>query len=304
MYIQSTFVGAMKKTSIPVYDICSIDDHTGSRDLLIERFGSYLNKHYSNLHRPHRHSFFHLVLFTKGKGSHTIDFKRYTVKPFQIYFMVPGQVHSWHFDGETDGYIIHFNEALFSNFLSNKHYLTQFSFFSGYSEANVQQVPPAIQTEVLHIFEALLKEVSGKQQQYMDAICLQLLQLFILLERNTSAKKAKPVPQQKFTLLKSFQQLIDRHYRDIKLPKEYAELLYVTPNHLNALCQELLGKTAGELIRERIILEAKRLLTNAGMSVTEIAYDLNFKDNAYFNRVFRNSEGITPDEFRKRFINL
>ena len=60
---------------------------------------------------------------------------------------------------------------------------------------------------------------------------------------------------QKLILLKSYQQLIEKHYRTIRLPKEYAELLYITPNHLNALCRDLLSKTAGELIRDRIVLE-------------------------------------------------
>ena len=63
------------------------------------------------------------------------------------------------------------------------------------------------------------------------------------------------------------------------------------------------GKKAGDLIRDRVLLEAKRLLTNADMSVTEIAYDLNFQDNSYFNRFFKKNVGVTPDEFRKTFVN-
>jgi AraC-like DNA-binding protein len=111
------------------------------------------------------------------------------------------------------------------------------------------------------------------------------------------------VPPQKLVLLRNYQQLIERYFRTIRLPKEYAELLYITPNHLNALCVELLGKTAGDLVRDRLLLEAKRLLTNADMTVTEIAYDLNFRDNSYFNRFFKKNVGMTPDEFRKQFVN-
>ncbi|MBS1601630.1 MAG: AraC family transcriptional regulator, partial [Bacteroidetes bacterium] len=81
-----------------------------------------------------------------------------------------------------------------------------------------------------------------------------------------------------------------------------AELLFITPNHLNALCQELVGRPAGEVIRDRVLLEAKRLLTNAGMTATEIAYELNFQDNSYFNRFFKKYEGVTPDEFRKKYV--
>jgi len=148
----------------------------------------------------------------------------------------------------------------------------------------------------------MLIEVVESKEQNLDVIRLKLLELFITVDRSCASKKGKNVPQQKLTLLRSFQSLIDRHFRAIKLPKEYADLLYVTPNHLNALCQDLVGKTAGDLIRDRVLLEAKRLLTNADMTVTEIAYDLNFGDNSYFNRFFKKNVGVTPDEFRKQFI--
>lgn len=292
----------MAKAPLPVYDICTIDQHS-QKDLLVQRFGSYLEKHYHNLHTPHRHTFYHLVLFTKGKGSHTIDFEQYPVKPYQIYFMVPGQVHSWHFEGAVDGYIVHFNEVLFTSFLYNGHYLERFPFFSGNSRDGVCQLPPAVQEPIRGLFESMLVEVKEVKEQNLDMIRLKLLELFIAVERSCVARKDRAVPSQKLTLLRSFQQLIDRHFRTIKLPKEYAELLYVTPNHLNALCQDLVGKTAGDLIRDRVLLEAKRLLTNADRTVAEIAYDLNFQDNSYFSRFFKKNVGVTPDEFRKTFLH-
>jgi AraC family transcriptional regulator, transcriptional activator of pobA len=291
----------MAKASIPVYDICTIDVRA-LKDLLIERFGVYLEKHYQNLHRPHRHSFYHLVFFTSGKGSHTIDFDRFPVQPNQIYFMIPGQVHSWHFDGKVDGYIVHFDESLFRTFLQNGHYIEPFRFFSGNSKEGVCLLPVSSQPHITKLFEEMLVEVVKGKEQNLDMIRLKLLELFITVERDCVSNKGKNVPQQKMTLLRSFQQLIDKDYRSIRLPKEYADLLYVTPNHLNALCQDLLGKTAGDLIRDRVLLEAKRLLTNADMTVTEIAYDLNFQDNSYFNRFFKKNVGMTPDDFRKSFL--
>lgn len=85
----------------------------------------------------------------------------------------------------------------------------------------------------------------------------------------------------------------------LRLPKEYAALLYVTPNYLNAFCRHMLGKSAGEIIRNRVLLEAKRLLINADMSIAAIAYQLNFADNSYFTKFFKKYAGVTPEEFRK-----
>ncbi len=294
----------MGKVKIPVYDICALAKGTQPQQdsLLVERFGAYLNRHPHSLHHAHRHSFYHLVLFTKGSGSHTIDFTRFELTRGQAYFMIPGQVHSWDFKGSVDGYIVNFADSFFRSFLQNSNYLERFSFFSGLNEDCVCNLPPQVYDKVIGLFEDLLTEAGNNDglEVNMDMIRLLLMQLFITVERSCSSNTRKIIPQQKHLLLRNFRRLIDQHYLAIKLPKAYADLLYVTPNHLNALCQDLLGKTAGELIRDRIMLEAKRLLTSAHMSISEIAYHLNFQDNSYFNRFFKKNAGVTPDEFRKQ----
>jgi AraC family transcriptional regulator, transcriptional activator of pobA len=294
----------MNKEKIPVYDICSLskDKQENQNDLLVERFGAYLNRHEHSLHHAHRHSFFHLVLFTKGSGTHTIDFDRFLVKPYSIYFMIPGQVHSWHFEGQVDGYIINFSDSLFRSFLLNPNYLERFPFFGGISQESVCQLPTAIHQKTTQLFEEILANATHTSDGEMDMLRLLLMQLFLVVENSCKRNGKKAIPQQKQVLLRNFRRLIDQHYKSIRLPKQYADLLYVTPNHLNALCQDLLGKTAGELIRERILLEAKRLLTNADITITEIAYSLDFQDNSYFTRFFKKYAGLTPDDFRKQFI--
>ncbi|MDF2382598.1 helix-turn-helix domain-containing protein [Nostoc ellipsosporum NOK] len=291
----------MPRKKIPVYDICTLAHDQHQDDFFIERFADYIRRHYDNLHHAHGHSFYHLVYFTKGSGTHSIDFDRFDVKPGQIYFMAPGQVHSWHFKGDTDGYIINFSENFFRTFLLNPDYLDKFSFFGGHSEDCVCQLPPAIRDTAVDLFRQMLAQHTTADR---DMLRVLLLRLFLLVREHCTKKSAPGLPKHKQTLLTNFRSLINQYYKTIRLPKEYADLLYVTPNHLNALCQDMLGKTAGELIRDRIILEAKRLLVNADMSVTEIAYELNFQDNSYFNRFFRKYTGSTPDSFRKQYTHV
>ena len=302
----------MVKT-FPVYDIRAIDNDSARRGLLISKFGAYVEKHYQQLHAAHRHTFYHLVLFTRGGGTHTIDFVTYPVEPGQIYFMIPGQVHSWHFEGEVDGYIVHFNEELFTSFLDDRGYLERFHFFGGNSGDGVCALSPATLGSVVALFESMLEAGRGPEtegarwsggaandEMELDMIRIRLLELFILVERSDTRRKAGGnVPPLKLALVRAFKQLIDKRFRELKLPKEYAELLHVTPNYLNAVCHELLGKTAGDLIRDRVVLEAKRLLVNADLSITQIAYELNFADGSYFTKFFRKYAGVTPEEFRR-----
>ncbi len=291
-------MGSTKK--IPVYSIQSLQQEPLQRsDFQIEPFAAYLEKHYEHLHRPHRHSFYHMVLFTSGRGTHTVDFNRYEVQPFQVYCMTPGQVHSWHFTTVITGYVINFSDHFFRDFLLNPYYLERFPFFSGMGDHSVFQLPGILHKKITGLMEELLIETAEGEP---DRIRVLLLELFLLMSRDVAGKKNQAIPEQKKVLLQHLRRLIDANYKLMRLPKEYADLLYITPNHLNALCQDLLGVTAGELIRNRVLLEAKRLLTNVNMTVAEIAYELNFQDNSYFNRFFKKYEGITPDTFRNRFL--
>ncbi|WP_245562216.1 AraC family transcriptional regulator [Niabella aurantiaca] len=292
----------MQKEKIPVYSIRSLVQEPQQQiDFQVEHLSAYLEKHYEHLHRPHRHSFYHMVLFTSGKGSHTIDFHRFEVKSFQVYCMIPGQVHSWHFQSAVDGYVVNFPDHFFRDFLFDPYFLERFSFFSGVSTESVFQLPPPLRGKIPALFEELISCTSAPAAS-PDLGRILLLQIFLLIGGEITDQPAKSFPEQKKVVLHNLRRLIDMHYRSVRLPKEYADLLYITPNHLNALCKDLLGQTAGELIRNRVLLEAKRLLINADRTVAEIAYELNFQDNSYFNRFFKKYEGITPDEFRKQFL--
>lgn len=288
----------MTKDTIPTIDISKLDSNAPS-DVLVSRFAPYLNQHHRTLDIAHRHNFYHLVFFTQGSGSHTIDFTTFPLVPNQIYFMVPGQVHSWSFEGQIDGYVANFTDSLFQSFLLKGSYLENFSFFGGIAANGVINLGPELGSEVKVIFEKLIQR-AHKGPLALDMIRVLLLEMFILIDQNTLSDKAQSIPHYNYTLLSNYQKLIERNYINLRLPKDYAELLFVTPNHLNALCKAHLGMQAGELIRNRIILEAKRLLINLTLSVSQIAYSLNFNDNSYFTKFFRKHTGLTPEEFRRK----
>lgn len=216
-----------------------------------------------------------------------------------IYFMIPGQAHSWNFDDDPDGYIVNFSNDYFNSFLHNPSYLERFSFFNGSTDQQVLTIPDLVIVEISKIFEEILREGTDKQPFDNDLVRTLLLQVFIKIERITGAKKDVGADSYNHTLFRNFQLLISKRFKDLKLPKDYAKLLYITPNHLNALCKDIIGLSAGELIRAQVILESKRLLINLNLSIADIAEILNFTDPSYFVKFFKKHEGITPDKFRK-----
>ena len=286
------------QSNIPRIDINSLSEHKEDH-IMVSRFAEYLAIH-PNLTLPHRHSFYHLLFFTEGGGMHTIDFNHFEVKPYQIYFMVPGQVHSWNFEGKVDGYVVNFSNGFFKSFLLRPDYIDSFSFLTGDTQRSVINLENPAKDSIVALFEKLVSQSQSGFGLSADMTRLLLLQIFIQIELGYFSDEKNNFLLQNNVLLRNFRKLIERNFLKLKLPGEYAELLYISPNHLNALCKEHLGMQAGELVRERILLEAKRLLVNMDVSVSEIAYKLNFNDNSYFTKFFKKEVGMTPDAFRKK----
>lgn len=292
----------MSKQHLPVYSICSLTEAPQLPiDFMANRFDHYLDTH-KDLHFPHRHDFYHLVYFTEGAGSHSIDFVHFDLQPGQIYFMIPGQVHTWDFITPPNGYIVNFSEQYIHALINNTRYLDQFSFFSGIAASQVINIPAAETGVIEELFETIIREASAKQELSDDMLRIALIQLFILVSRHTAPAGHPQKSTYNSILLRNLQKLVELHYKEKKLTKDYAAMLYVTPNHLNALCKDATGRSAGELIRDRVILEAKRLLVNAQMSIAEIASELNFEDNSYFSKFFKKYTGATPEIFRKQLV--
>jgi len=291
----------MARSSYPVFDISNLAV-AGSGLLNADRFSRYLSGN-PHLNVVHSHTFYHLLYFTQGSGSQIIDFVKFPVQPGLIYFMRPGQVHHWQFEDSPEGYIVNFSPAFFDKLLINTAFLDHFPFFNA-NDVREQVLLP--DTEIQRHIVSLLKQIisekqSNKPGKYL-AITAHLINLFVTLSRDTHTYPAEQQPVSHHTVLfYDFKKLVEENFTTIRLPKDYAALLFITPGQLNNISKEIAGIAAGEIIRNRVILEAKRLLVNFNLTITDIAGQLNFADNSYFVRFFRKYTGLTPDAFRKAY---
>lgn len=286
-------------THIPTFSICNlINELNNEQDCVVLDLQKFISEKTDVVTSPHRHSFYQILFITEGSGEHFIDFKTHTIEKGDLFFLVPGQIHKWIFDKNTKGIVVNFNNNFFSSFLARANYLDDFPFFIGNGEYSKISLKNRYQ-EIIQLFDKIIAEYKLCLECSWDLLRLYLLELFIKGNRVVSAENHHQIHNKhQFFLLRSFEKLIEENYKTKKLPKDYAEMLFVTPNHLNALCQKTKGISAGELIRNRILLEAKRLLVNSSLTISEIAYQLNYQDNSYFSRFFKKNTGITPDDFR------
>lgn len=284
---------------VQTYSICNLlGNDRCTTEIVVTRLRSFIDAH-QEIVFPHRHDFYQIVLFTQGSGRHSIDFQHFTAAPHQVYYMAPGQMHTWDFDGSVDGYLINFNESFFTSVCHNPNFVRDFPLFSTIRGRPVNVLDMGCCAEVEQVFAQMLEEYERGSDFKMDLLRGMLTIILVKLSRAAPMVASGSASKHNLLLMRQFEQLIEANFREKRLPKEYAEMLFITPNHLNALANEITGQSAGVLIRNRVLLEAKRLLVNSDLMISQIADALNFDDNAYFTRFFKKYLEMPPEVFRE-----
>ncbi|MBS7232092.1 helix-turn-helix domain-containing protein [Flavobacterium psychroterrae] len=283
----------MNTNAIPVLTVGNI---LGEETLGITLFRHSV-KGRNEFEQPHKHDFYLVFFVEKGSGIHNVDFTQYKVKDNQVYFIRPGQVHNWSLDVDTTGFQLMLSPDVISIF-SN---LSSFPFF----EQNVPSCLSLTEKEFQH-FQNHLHEIelilADNDLLTKEIVLLRLHLLLKLLqegylkqfpEHDSSTKPEK--------IIKKFMALLDDNFNQESSVNFYADKLNITPNYLNILSQKYLKMPAGDVIKQRTILEAKRLLTSTDLSIKEIAYQLGFNDNGYFSKVFKKYVRKTPGDFKESY---
>ncbi len=288
---------------IPVLNISQFKESTPLNDVYINSFSNHIQLNKNLINNPHSHNFYLCVLFTEGTGTHEIDFNSYRINPGKVFFLKPGQTHFWKFETQPEGFII-FHSQEFYELKFLEHKLNSFPFFYSY------QNPPVLELEPKQLYELNLK-FQEAYSEYLKANLLRELKIvnclnniYIELTRayTVNINLEKLNSSNYSSILETLENLINTHFYKEKFPKFYAYELNITTKHLNRVVKKTINKTTSQLISERIILEAKRLIVHSHDNLSNIAYTLEFSDYAYFSKFFKSKTGMTPIDFRKKYF--
>jgi AraC family transcriptional regulator, transcriptional activator of pobA len=252
-----------------------------------------------NYKPPFRKGFYFVGLVTSaGKTEITYDNTNVTDLNSFLVFQSPNLIYSFLRANTARGYLIYFKPDCFSFF--KPEFEKEFPFFNvlhtNFFKLNQQKFAA---------FEAPFKEIITTYENVKDKInmvaSVKLLALLYQLKEFTTSfnqwEQGFVGTQQ--ILLQKFIQLVNNFYIEKRTVEEYADLLFVTPNHLSHTVKSVTGKNALSFINERIISEAKSLIKHTKMGIAEITYQLDFSDPANFGKFFKKNVGVTPLEFRK-----
>jgi AraC-like DNA-binding protein len=247
-----------------------------------------------HIDKPHKHDFFMIMLFDKAKGIHTIDFRDYPIGNKQIHILFPGQVHRWDIAPKTIGYQLMIDRVFFERF-------APYFRFTVANYMNHPVIPVTDQNFKLlkHEFDEIKHELSVPNS-LKEIISARAAVIAAIVSREAENFFADLKVFQSNPKLTKFNQLIEQFFKEEKLVSFYASKLNISANYLNILCKKNLNVSATQLIQQRVLLEAKRLLQSTDLSVKEIAFELGFVDHAYFSNFFKSQAGTTPTEFREK----
>ncbi len=248
--------------------------------------------------RPHRQAFYSMFWVTSGQGKHNLDFVGDDVQPNSLHFVGPGQVHYWELTQPLTGYTV----LIAPEFEVALDVLEQVNFFRTINGVSSLPVPNTDIDWFETVFKSLHTEYHfnafGRQLSIVAWLELLLVRAQRLAVPATTIQTAANAEQQ---LAYRYTELVEKNAIQQHKVDWYAAELAVTIGHLSKSVKSALGTTAGELLRDRLVLEAKRLLVHTDDPVADIARQLNFEDPSYFGRFFKREATVTPRVFRTQF---
>ncbi|KAB5486098.1 MULTISPECIES: helix-turn-helix domain-containing protein [Flagellimonas] len=287
---------------IPDLKLTQFHSHTLINQVYFNTFSDHVVLNHKLINTPHTHDFFLCVLFTSGEGTHEIDFGTYAIRPGAVFFLRPGQSHFWKFKSQPEGFIF-FHSRSFYELNFSGHALSSFPFYSSLQNPPLLHVHGISLKKLKALFKESLSEYQGSEPYREMKIANFINAIYIELARSYSSNidMHQLVSYKYAALLEQLQGLINIHFYLEKFPKFYANQLNITPKHLNRIVRDTINKTTQQLISERVILEAQRLIVHTADPLSQIAYTLGFSDYAYFSKLFKLKTGMSPMEFRNQY---
>ena len=258
--------------------------------------------------RPHYHDFFQASILS-GPGRLMVDFREKDVSGLTLFFVSPGQVHTVRPGPGMVGTIVSFTRDFFDGGSADAaRLLLEFPlYFAGDSPAWLSLDDPAspsaaaaADTESLRNIFRLLQREQDEAAPGASEIIRSLLRILLVKAARLHVRRAPASPRasRSAAIVREFHLLVEKHFLEETALAVYARRLGVGANHLNDVVRETTGRAAGDHIRQRRLLSAKRQLLHSELSVSEIGYRLGFRDASYFSRFFRRYEGVSPADFR------
>ncbi|SEI45515.1 AraC-type DNA-binding protein [Dyadobacter koreensis] len=254
---------------------------------------------------PHYKEFIKILYLPIGYKIR-VDFSIYETYQPTFLFISPSQYLEIETAGQEKGYFIFYNRDFYCIQIHDQEVACDGLLFN-----NIKNMPKVeISEDEQAFFECLLKEMI-QEFKLNDSSLEEMVRTYLkqLLIRATRSWKRQHLNEavtgqhSDLEFFRQFTRLVEEHYKSKHTVADYADFLCMQPKTITHKFNRLRLPQPNEVIKNRIILEAKRLLAHTRLTAKEIAYELGFNDPAYFSRLFMTKTGESPSGFRSHFLS-
>jgi AraC family transcriptional regulator, transcriptional activator of pobA len=249
--------------------------------------------------KEHLHTdLYQLFIIQSGEGILVSENREITLKSPCIITIPTNTLHGFHFQSDICGEVITFSESFLESILKNSpNLLMEINKLQHLSFSENKDFFKEIK-----VFEEMIRKELFEENIEKQTVVQSLFQLLFTHIYRFSVlvnESIKSSDNRTLRYFQTFQKSIKQSFQETKSIEEYAKELNITAVHLNRICQTLVQKSALQIVQDYLINEAKKYLLNTSYSISEVSYFLNFKDPAYFTRLFKKQTGVSPSDFRK-----
>jgi AraC family transcriptional activator of pobA len=252
--------------------------------------------------RAHRHrNLFQILVIARGGGEMSVEAASLAFTAPAAILLPATVAHGFRFTPrETEGWVVSFTEDV-THGLGERDDAA----LARLRALAAEPVVPLAEAELAHL-SALCTELHEERFLAREGYRLAMRGYLALLAIAVARLAASRARTGSVTLkpadptVEALRALLEEYFRKERLLGFYAEKLAMTSDRLNDIVKRATGVTAGHLIRQRVLTEAKRQLIFTNVAIHEIAYDLAFADPSHFARFFRKQTGTTPQAFREQ----
>lgn len=247
----------------------------------------------------HRHAhLFQVFLFESGFVQLQLQHQRLELREPCLLILPENTLHGFALSPEVQGMVLtlsqDFIESIFSNSPQIPLALNQVLVLPA---ADDQDRFKQIAQTIHQLYRELVHELPEKKLVLQSYLTLLLTEIYRMYGSTAGQNEANG--SRSMDYYNSFRQNIRQSRSPKKSIRAYAQELRITDVHLNRVCKQVAGRTASQVVQQFFVLEAEKHLLHTEYSISEIAYALNYKDPAYFSRVFKGVTGKSPKAFRR-----
>lgn len=277
------------------------DLENSSSSVLVLPLEEYLRENGDKALKPHRISFYQMVIIAEGEGNVWIDSVKYNYNSKSAFTASKGRIISFEYEKTPKGYVMLFSEEFINRNPGDLEWINNLNSFDLSVEVPVIRLSDAEYVELLVFLKKIKSEIESGSDYITEEIVFSLLKAFILIAERLNSRKAGFIVKGSGdkNYIFEFKKKLETMYSNSRTVNYYATQLGITPRKLNQLTYSSCGISAKQLIEDRVLLETKRLLTHTRMTVKEIGHSLGFNDPTNFNKFFKRYIKQTPQEFRE-----